>query len=124
MQNKKNIFILFLLIPFIWVVSAISYAVTIDTNTTAKNTIFSKENSSNATFQSTPLSTKKTDNLIDETEPEFEIEFDSFYAEFGLNSTYVFLKTAKKSFYTSSNVDLKHKVPLYDLFCNWKIHII
>lgn len=124
MQNKKNIFILFLLIPFIWAVSAVSYAVTIDTNTTAKNTIVSKENSSNATFQSAPLSTKKTDNLIDETEPEFEIEFDSFYNELDLNSTYVFLKTAKKSFYTSSNAGLKHKVPLYDLFCNWKIHII
>lgn len=124
MQNKKNILILFLLIPFIWTVSAVSYALNFETSTTTKKTIVSKQNTSNSTFQSSVFSIKKTDNLIDETETEFEIEFDSFYSELHFNSSYIFLKEAKKSFYTSSNLGLKHKVPLYDLFCNWKIHII
>ena len=63
---------MFLLIPFIWAVSAVSYAVTIDTNTTAKNTIVSKENSSNATFQSAPLSTKKQTILLMKQNPNLK----------------------------------------------------
>ncbi len=39
MQNKKNILILFLLIPFIWAVSSVSYAVHFETNTITKKAI-------------------------------------------------------------------------------------
>jgi len=124
MQNKKNILGLLLLIPFIWAISTVSYAVNIETNSTVQNTILFKQNISKTCFQSVPLSTKKTDNLIDESETEFETEFDSFYDNLNFNYTHIPIKVGKKSLFPTCNAGLRYKIPLYDLFCNWKFHIL
>ena len=125
MQNKKNIFVLLFLIPLLWAISALSYSV--DFNAQKKDTsstFVSKQNYFNSTIQKAPLSSKKNDTVLDETEPEFEIEFDLFYDDLDFNLDHCYLLTAKKSNYAFSHFSLKHKVPLYDLFCNWKFHII
>lgn len=125
MQNKKNIFVLSFLIPLLWVISALSYSIDLNTQKRdSSSTFVTKQNHLNHTFQKSPLSSKKSDNVLDETELEFENEIDLFYddLDFNLNRSYLFIK--QTSNYAFSHFSLKHKVPLYDLFCNWKFHIV
>lgn len=125
MKNKKYIYILSFLIPLLWVISALSYSVDLNPLKKTDSSVFvQKQTNLNHTFQKSPLSSKKNDNVLDETELEFENEIDLFYddLDFNLNRSYLFIK--QTSNYAFSHFSLKHKVPLYDLFCNWKFHII
>lgn len=125
MQNKKNIFVLSFLIPLLWLISALSYSVDLNPLKKTDSSVFvQKQNNTFPTFQTAPINSKKNINILDETEPEFEIEFDLFYddLEFNLDHSYLFIAQTSNSAF--SHFSLKHKVPLYDLFCNWKFHIL
>jgi hypothetical protein len=125
MPNKKNIFVLLFLIPLLWAISALSYSIDLNPLKKTDSSVFiQKQNNTYPTFQTAPVNARKTINVLDETEPEFEIEFDLFYDDLEFNLDHCYLLTAKKSNYAFSHFSLKHKVPLYDLFCNWKFHII
>jgi hypothetical protein len=125
MPNKKNIFVLLFLIPLLWAISALSYSIDLNPLKKTDSSVFiQKQNNTYNTFQTAPVNARKTINVLDETEPEFEIEFDLFYDDLEFNLDHCYLLTAKKSNYAFSHFSLKHKVPLYDLFCNWKFHII
>lgn len=125
MPNKKNIFVLLFLIPLLWAISALSYSIDLNPLKKTDSSVFvQKQKNTYPTFQTAPVNARKTINVLDETEPEFEIEFDLFYDDLEFNLDHCYLLTAKKSNYVFSHFSLKHKVPLYDLFCNWKFHII
>lgn len=125
MPNKKNIFVLLFLIPLLWAISALSYSIDLNPLKKTDSSVFvQKQNNTYPTFQTAPVNARKTINVLDETEPEFEIEFDLFYDDLEFNLDHCYLLTAKKSNYAFSHFSLKHKVPLYDLFCNWKFHTL
>jgi hypothetical protein len=125
MPNKKNIFVLLFLIPLLWAISALSYSIDLNPLKKTDSSVFiQKQNNTYNTFQTAPVNARKTINVLDETEPEFEIEFDLFYDDLEFNLDHYYLLTAKKSNYAFSHFSLKHKVPLYVLFCNWKFHTL
>lgn len=125
MPNKKNIFVLLFLIPLLWAISALSYSIDLNPLKKTDSSVFiQKQNNTYPTFQTAPVNARKTINVLDETEPEFEIEFDLFYDDLEFNLDHYYLLTAKKSNYAFSYFSLKHKVPLYVLFCNWKFHTL
>lgn len=125
MPNKKNIFVLLFLIPLLWAISALSYSIDLNPLKKTDSSVFiQKQNNTYPIFQTAPVNARKTINVLDETEPEFEIEFDLFYDDLEFNLDHYYLLTAKKSNYAFSHFSLKHKVPLYVLFCNWKFHTL
>ena len=85
MPNKKNIFVLLFLIPLLWAISALSYSIDLNPLKKTDSSVFiQKQNNTYNTFQTAPVNARKTINVLDETEPEFEIEFDLFYDDFML----------------------------------------
>lgn len=80
------------------------------------------KSNTNATFIAFDL--EDNDLLFNESEPsEFEIEFD-FFHDYSFSDNFLGLQLeSEKQTITYGFHKINQKLPLYDLFCNWKLNL-
>lgn len=80
------------------------------------------KSNTNATFIAFDL--EDNDLLFNESEPsEFEIELD-FFHDYSFSDNFLGLQLeSEKQIITYGFHKTNQKLPLYDLFCNWKFHL-
>lgn len=66
---------------------------------------------------------EKTKFLVDESESEIDLESDWYFYS-NISSTFLELtEETKDSVYSNNFFALQYKIPLYKLFCKWKLHL-
>lgn len=123
MNNKKNIFISFLLFSFLWVLSTSCQNFSVSDINSISSTFITKNKKTIRDIHKTPITNKKSANIIDETESEIEIEIHLFYDKLDFHYVPFYFSSKITSNFPLLLFYSKLKVPLYDLFCNWKIMI-
>lgn len=61
--------------------------------------------------------------IVDESESELDLELDWFHTSYFSSYFLDILEENKKVLSSSSFVALHYKIPLYELFCKWKLHL-
>ena len=120
--NKfKKLFPFFILPLFVW---ALGVGSNPSNNTEIKSQVeFHQKNNASNFFHYHSLEVEESEFVFIESEPEFEVELDWFL----VNSKSVKFKNSdlkqSSNLFTSSLLTSKETIPLYDLYCNWKLHL-